>query len=178
MRVRSLLAALVVPLIALTVAGPAQAAPASLTYLPSGWSDVTYTINTYYLTIGGQDAVKIVVALQYYSPVDGGTLGDVTAARTRCAIRNLNDTLVSGVKVNECAFGVYGGATLTASGEALDGGTCCANQVSPFRYVDYSYPAGIQFVGRATVSYRVRSSGDLVTTSRYSARSDCCWQLV
>lgn len=129
--------------------------PAQATTYPAGWNDDANTTSCE-TTID----FKTCTAVQLFRSTSSNDAYDtVTAVRARCAIRKLGPT--TGVKVNQCALGVDGGDTLTVDGEFLDGGTCCANGFSPFRFVN-NPPSDCctGFRGRTTFSYRI--SGTLV----------------
>ena len=147
-----------------------------------GWTDSSQAVTTFiYRDTFGRDLARVVNRVQWHFPVCGDTnLLHVDAARAACSIRNLNSTLISGVKVTQCAFGMGNrpGPALTVSGTALDGGTCCANAVTPFRYAHYdSDTDNISFRARCTCAFRGRASGNLYTYNSLASASGPNWVL-
>jgi hypothetical protein len=131
---------------------------------PSGWADDANTTTTYETSF-----YKIVTRLQLFRQSASTNAYDtVTAVRGACSIRKLGPT--TGVKVNDCALGIDGGATLTADGEFLDGGACCANGFSPFRYAT-NPPSDCctGFRARGTYSYRITTLSTLNILSNSTA---------
>lgn len=123
---------------------------------PGGWNDVGYTVYTEETT-----ARRSTVAVQVYrSSASTDPFNTITAAQARCAVRKLGAT--TGVQIDSCRFGITGGAGLRSDGPFYDGGTCCANGLSGFRYV--SAPQGPWgLVGRMIFSYRPQAGAPLVT---------------
>jgi len=148
---RVLIAALATVAAVLGFATPAQAA---------SWFDLSPGTSTYYITNGSVNVAKVVVGVEGFGT---GTLGSVTQVRAGCSIRNLNTTYNGGVRVDDCALGIYGGQTLTGcngSCPALDSGGCCANAWSNPRTVA---SGGVTaFRARITFSWRDNTSGELV----------------
>jgi len=128
------------------------------------WFDISTTIQPYIVSLGSPSTqyAKIVVAVQGFTSTGVFIAQDITALRTRCAIRNLDGSIISGVKISECAFGsAAGGAALNNNTtDALDGGGCCANSFSPLRFVHYDAD-GNSYIGRATACWRFISNGQL-----------------
>lgn len=129
------------------------------------WFDIQLTEDTVLVSNGVTNYAKVVTAVQAFTS-DGSFLAQsVTALRVRCSVRNLNGSIISGVKVSECALGYTGGATITNNTtDALDGGTCCANSYAPFRYAHYDVD-GQSFRGRGTYCWRFVSNGQLVCSN-------------
>lgn len=126
------------------------------------WFDIQPTISTAYVSNGVNNYAKVVTAVQAITS-DGSFLAqNVTALRVRCSIRNLDGSYISGVKISECAMGYTNGgpAIVNNTTDALDGGTCCANSFSPFRYAHYD-SEGQSFRGRSTACWRYVSNGQL-----------------
>jgi hypothetical protein len=152
------------------LAGPAsagssgQAATVAYAY-PAGWSDDCCSASTY-----DDGYERDVTAIQVYREYASNNSRDtITAVRARCSIRNERPDWFSGVKIHECALGIDGGALLTVGGEFLDGGTCCANGFSPFRYAKVPPSACCTgFLARGTyVTHRI-SDNKYFTFNRYS----------
>lgn len=144
-----------------------------------GWTDSTVAVKTtIYRNTQGNDLMKEVDRVQYFYPNGCGdtNLYNVTAVRAACSVRNLNSNLVTGVKVTECALGRDGGAALTVGGPFLDGGTCCANGFSPFRYAHYDPDNdNIGFRARCTCAFRSRGTGILYTYNSLTASTSHNW---
>jgi hypothetical protein len=142
----------------------------------SGWTDSTVATRTViYVDTFGTQRAKEVDRVQYHFPTCGDTnLYHVDAVRAACSIRALSQ--VSGVKVTDCALGLDGGATLTHNGPFLDGGTCCANGASPFRYAYYDPNTDNKgFRARCTCAFRSSTTGILYTYNQLTSSTSHNW---
>ena len=150
------------------VAGPMAFAPSAqaATY-PAGWSDYASTTNTVDLP-----AYKVVVTLQLFrTAASNDFYNTINAVQTRCAIRKLAST--TGVQIDSCRLGIVGGALLRSAGPFYDGGTCCANGTSGFRYIDNN--GSLSLLGRVTISYRL---GGVLRSDTWDADSSgAFWRL-
>lgn len=163
---RRIIAALTAALLSVGLALFGSAGTASAEAFPAGWSDYPSTTSTLDLA-----SYKVVVTLQLFRSAASNDYSTVTAVQTRCAIRKQGST--TGVRIDSCRLGIWGGALLRSDGPFYDNGTCCANGTSGFRYADNN--GSTTFLGR--IYYSWRSGGVLFSDYWTADPSDPFWRL-
>lgn len=143
----------------------------------TGWIEDGSTVVTNILVDGnGTQYAKIVTRVELFIPTNSTLLTDVTATRAACSIRNLNYGVITGVLVDECAIGINGSTINDNTGDATDGGGCCANSYSFIRNI-YYYSGGHYLRARGTYKWRYKSSGVLDGRNFLSDPTDTVWLL-